>query len=274
MKRNLYFFLYPIRRSLWAWHLEQLRAYWTSFNGRKIVMISVDGRTEPASVVRRKLAGLGAECIEVPNDAWKWETPSFLSGLRLLRSLRDDELTFYAHAKGVTRTGADRRAMQSWCAAMYALNLSDPDLIGRLASRFDAIGCFRQRTKHGGSAWHFSGTYFWFKHAAVFSRRWRDIHDGRYGVEGYLGRHLPFHASYSLTPYRHFSRLYRDGVSADERRSWLRRLKTAGRPPRMSSRARIGCAASPGGRQARDNQNIEAGCDSGAAPALSSQTPR
>ncbi|MEK7859331.1 MAG: hypothetical protein AAB320_09350 [Elusimicrobiota bacterium] len=177
------------------------------------------------AAVRRRLTGLDAQVLEVVNDPARGETRHFLKGLSLLRSKERDEMTFYAHGKGVTHRGLKSLIMQSWSEAMYAMNLSCVDDVERLMRRHDAAGCFRQELSHGGSRWHFSGTFFWFKHSAVFSRDWRKISRGRYGVEGYLGRHIPIAKSVSLTPYRHFVDLYGHVITRGECRRWRQDLR-------------------------------------------------
>lgn len=224
MKRNLYFYLYPVSGSLWDWHLDQLRRHARAFNGKKVVVVATDARTAPLAAVKRRLAGFGARLLQVPNDPARGEAASFAKGLGLLRSLGDDELTFYAHGKGVTHGGLKSLVMQAWSEAMYALNLSNVRAVERLMADHAAVGCFRQEVPHGGSGWHFSGTFFWFKHAALFARDWRDLGRGRYGVEGWLGRHVPLEESFSLTPYRHFADLYRRGATRRETRRWLKAL--------------------------------------------------
>lgn len=225
MKRNLYYYLYPVSGSLWDWHLDQLRRHAGAFNGKKVVVVAADRRTAPLAAVKRRLAGFGARLLRVRNDPARGEAASFAKGLGLLRSLDASEMTFYAHGKGVTHTGLKSLVMQSWSEAMYAMNLSAPGAVERLMRDHSAVGCFRQEVPHGGSSWHFSGTFFWFKHAALFARSWRDVERSRYGVEGWLGRHLPVEESFSLTPYRHFADLYRRGANRRETRGWLKALR-------------------------------------------------
>jgi hypothetical protein len=82
---------------------------------------------------------------------------------------------------------------------MYFLNLSSVSMTNRILSKYDGLGCYRhQDHNHGGSNWHYSGTYFWFRHSAVFSKNWRDITPHLYGVEGWIGKHVDFERSYCL----------------------------------------------------------------------------
>ena len=225
MRRNLLFHLYPVKGSFWDWHLEQLRRFRKAFNGRKIVVVAEDRRSAPFAEVEKRLKGLDAEIVRVPNDPARGETRHFLEGLGRLESLDKDELTFYAHGKGVTHRGLKSLIMQSWSRSMYFMNLSSPATIERLLRNRSAAGCFRQELRHGGSRWHYSGTFFWFKHSALYARDWKRISSTKYGVEGYLGKHIPVEESVSLTPRRHFVDLYRHVITPRESRRWLAVLR-------------------------------------------------
>lgn len=225
MRRNLFFHLYPVKGSFWDWHLDQLRRFRKAFNGRKIVVVAEDRRTAPFADVARRLEGLGAEIVRVPNDPARGETRHFLKGLDRLESLDENEITFYAHGKGVTHKGLKSLIMQSWAKSMYAMNLASIGSIEKVLRRRSAAGCFRQELRHAGSRWHYSGTFFWFKHAALFSRDWRKITRGKYGVEGFPGRHIPLADSFDLTPFRHFTDLYSHVITPRETRRWLADLR-------------------------------------------------
>ena len=107
---------------------------------------------------------------------------------------------------------------------MYQVNLSSIRTIDRLMSRYSAAGCFRIQKSHGGSRWHYSGTFFWFRHSALFAKDWKKISKERYGAEGYLGRHIPLRDSFNLTPPGDFSKLHKRVVTRGEYRAWLKAL--------------------------------------------------
>lgn len=223
MRRNLLYYVYPVRDSIWRWNVEQLLARWPVFDGRRIVIVAVDGRTVPATEVRAAFSGRGAEFVERGNDRTMGETAAFIAALEGLASTSPDEATFYAHAKGVTRDGKTLENVRSWAAAMYAMNLDRPELVESALSTHDAAGCFLHDMDHAGSKWHYSGTFFWFRHEAVFSRPdWRRIEWSRSGVEGWIGRVVARGRAFALTPFRHFDDLYRYGVGEPEWRAWLR----------------------------------------------------
>lgn len=226
MKRNLDFFLYPRRDSLWAWHIEQLLQYRDAFNARRLVMVAIDEGCESQDTVQAALAPLGPEVILVKNNPELYEAGHFITGLGLLESKNEDEMTFYAHSKGATHRGEMLRNAQRWSAAMYFMNLSSVELIERIMATYSAIGCFRHVMTHGGSNWHYSGTFFWIKHSTLFARNWKDTYTDRYAVEGYPGRHLRLEESFALTPDRHFTELYGRGADLAECRGWLEDIQT------------------------------------------------
>lgn len=200
MKRNLLYYLYPRRSSVWKWHISQLLQYHHVFNGRKILVIAVDQHTVPQQKVLELINQLGAEVFWVHNDPALGETRHFLEKLSLLESKDPDEATFYAHAKGVTQTGPWLNGAMSWSKAMYTLNLANVDAVDRALSVYGAVGCFRHFLNHAGSRWCYGGTFFWMKHSTLFSRPWRSIELSRFGVEGYLGKHLRWGEMRAFTP--------------------------------------------------------------------------
>lgn len=200
MKRNLLYYLYPRRDSIWRWHVQQLIRYQSAFNGRKIVIIALDQYTLNPNKVAPTLAPLGAEIIVVHNDPALGETRHFLEKLAMLESKDPEEATFYAHAKGVTQSGAWLHGAMSWSKAMYTLNLENIPAVERALSVYAAVGCFRHFLPHAGSRWCYGGTFFWLKHSTLFSRNWRSIEQSRFGVEGYPGKHLRWGEMRGFTP--------------------------------------------------------------------------
>jgi len=232
MRRNLYFYLYPVKDSVWPWHVERLRKYWGVWNGRKIVTIATDETTESESAVRRELDGLDCEISVTENDLALGEAKTFVGEIGKLESQRSDEITFYAHAKGVTRKPSEMANILAWSSAMYHMNLSDPGLIDRILERFEAVGCFRFAFQHAGSWWHFAGTYFWFRHSAIFSRAWRTISPGPHGVESYLGLHVPWDSAFCLTPSMAHT-LYDRPVPHEDVLGWMKSHQEVWTPEAM-----------------------------------------
>jgi hypothetical protein len=199
MRRNLFFHLYPKAKTFWRWHVEQLVRYAPVWNGRRVIVVVTDDWTESQAEVRSQLAPLCAEIFFLPNDMKLGEVRHFVKILSMLESKDPEEATFYAHGKGVSRDSM-LPAIQMWSKAMYDLNLSMPEVIDRKLQVKPAVGAFRVRIQHSGAPWCFAGTFFWLQHSALFSRKWREVEQGRWGVEGYPGRHFKFEESFSTTP--------------------------------------------------------------------------
>lgn len=199
MIRNLIFYCYPIQGTVWPWHIERLVRHRDAWNGRRIAMVSLDQQTEKESVVRDRLAPAGVEVVVRKNHPTLHETAHFVEALSMLESPKEDEATFYCHAKGVTRKEPMLSRIRTWIEAMYVLNLTHPLAIDKLLEKYATVGCFRQNLVHAGAPWCFAGTFFWLKHSEIFKRNWRDINPEKYGVEGYPGRHMRFGESYGLT---------------------------------------------------------------------------
>lgn len=224
MKKNLTFYLYPVKDSVWSWHVDRLRRYWDIFTGRKLVVLALDSRTEDERVVKDEFRGLDCEITVTENDPKAGETKTFIDQMALLASENADEATFYAHGKGVSRKPCETANILAWSSAMYHMNLSDPVLVDRLISQFEALGCFRFEFYHAGSAWHFAGTYFWVRHSSIFSREWKKISPGPHGVEAYLGLHIPWNSAFCLTPPMAHT-LYDRPVQHEMVLGWMKGLK-------------------------------------------------
>jgi len=231
LKRNLYFYLYPVRDhhnvpTPWAWNVAQLKERLNVFNGRKIIVIAVDTRTETADHVQSRFPpDSGIEFIVVENDAIIGETAPFLRVLSMLKSQDPREITFYAHGKGVTKPSYEVGPVLAWAQMMYELNLTHPEVIEHLMEVFDAVGCLRIEGHFRPAAYVFGGNYFWFKHSALFRSQWEDIWRDYYGVERYIGSHIPLARSFSLTPVIHDKyNFYRETLPAGTLRRWVAQL--------------------------------------------------
>jgi len=216
---------------MWQWHASVLPRYAGAFNGRRILSISLDHRTWPREKIEADFAGVHFDdIVESRNDPTLGETAVFPALLSLIQSTDPDEIFFYAHAKGVSRPADQETAIIAWCDAMYQLCLGNTELIERIMARFDAAGCFQLQMQHAGSSWHYSGTFFWMRHAALFARDWRSIEPNRWGVEGYPGRHIRMERAFCLTqspPPFHPGSLYGDPVPSHYPAIWMDRLAKA-----------------------------------------------
>jgi len=198
LKKNLCYYIYPIKNSIWPFHIEQLKRYLHVFNGKKIITIATDENSVSAEEVQKALGRDDITWRLIRNDKVLWETAAFIGMLKLVESLDPNEFTFYAHAKGVRRPDWAIENARIWSGTMYFLNLSSISLMERICATHDALGCYRHQVNHCGSDWHYSGTYFWFRNSAVFSGNWTQIIQHLYGVEGWIGQHIRLDRSFSL----------------------------------------------------------------------------
>lgn len=189
-RRNLLYHVWPVRGGTWRWNVEQLVRRIDLFNGRRIVGIVTDARSEPAEVVQDALQGHGCEFVALPNDA-RGEALTFAAMLQRVASTERNELSFYAHAKGVKYEPAFPPAVRRWAEVQYAVTLDDWTSVKEQLQRSAMTGIFRKhgrfRNHHELGEWHYSGTFFWMRHAHVFRRRWQEVPQFYGGVEAWPG---------------------------------------------------------------------------------------
>lgn len=213
MIRNLLYSCFAAKwNDEWQLNLVQLNKYTPIFNGRKIVIIRSDENSISPKRVEQEFK-FPVEFRHVKNDTALWETPYFLETLDELKSLREDEITFYAHTKGVRHKGQTVEFMQAirdWRDIMYRECLSNPDKIDETMIKYACCGCFRTPEINYEASkkerWIFAGTYFWLNHQKLFSRNWRRILGGTHAIEAYPS--LIFHREESFCLYGDDASLY------------------------------------------------------------------
>jgi hypothetical protein len=211
MLRNLFYNCCPHvdAEEVWMDNIRWLLKYRDAFNNKLLVNIKTGENMVDPEFVKSRFNGMGGDvefCL-VPNDPEVHELAGFLEGLDSLRSERDDEITFYAHTKGVYRAVIGWRefeqvSIRQWRNRMYHECLSDSKKVeevflnkpknphgfyafsNRKTDReAAAAGCFLCWGKFG---LHFAGTYYWLRHSTLFARDWKKIPDSRYGPEEYI----------------------------------------------------------------------------------------
>jgi predicted O-methyltransferase YrrM len=173
--------------------VEQLRSRIDLFNGRRIIGIVHDARSEDPDEVRRMFDGHGCEFVIRPNGK-SGEGLTFPSMIAQVRSLDPNEVTFYGHAKGVKYEPSVPEPVRRWTAALYRVTLDDWPAVRAHLERFAMTGPFkilgRFRTHHYVGHWHYSGTFFWLRHAFVFARDISDVRTFYGGVEAWPGMYF------------------------------------------------------------------------------------
>ena len=171
--RHLLYHVWPVRGETWRWNVEQLLKRIDLFNGRRIIGIVHDARSEEPDAVQAMFEGHGCEFITMPNGP-RGEGLTFPAMLGRVRSLDPDEVTFYAHAKGVKYEPTVPDPVKRWAEAQYCVTLDDWASVRSQLSRFALTGSFKMlgrfRAHHHAGDWHYSGTFFWMRHALAFQR--------------------------------------------------------------------------------------------------------
>ncbi len=206
MKRNLLYFICPFKhQDEWRQNVAELFQYLDAFNHRRIVTISQGKGIENAGEVQKMFEGKRIEFIEVENDPILCETRPFVRMLNEVQSVHAQEISFYAHAKGVSyeRGSSYLRNIQLWRRAMYYFCLNDMRQIDSVMQHFNCCGCFKRSRSckpYVPEPWHFSGTFFWFNHQKLYSHpNWAQIKkDTRWAVEGYLATLFEEKSAYCL----------------------------------------------------------------------------
>jgi len=202
--RNLLYNVYaPTSNDEWRLNVDKLNTYSSVFSGRKIVLVKTGPRLVSPDSIQAAFA-FDAEFVLVPNNTKQQEGAGFLDALEMLHSLRDDEATFYAHTKGVRYDSMQEhqlRPLRRWRDEMYEHCLGEPSCLDEVLKHYACCGCFRLlRDNHPTmlAPWHFSGTFWWVKHSALFATNWREMIASIYGVENYLGNLIPVEQSFCL----------------------------------------------------------------------------
>ena len=170
-RRHLLYHLWPVRGSTWRWNLEQLLQRLELFNGRRLMAIVSDESSEDVATVQALLAGHGFEFVLLPNSPGG-EAASFPRLLEMLAAESPHDVCFYGHAKGVKYEPAFPPAVRRWAEVLYAVTLDHWPSVRAQLDRFAMTGPLRRlgrfaNHRHVGD-WHYSGTFFWFRHDAVF----------------------------------------------------------------------------------------------------------
>lgn len=199
MKKNLVYFICPLTagEARYKENLDLLLPHLHKFNGQRIVTIAQGEEIADAQgIIELFPVDANIDFRVVENDPDDGETPYFFPILDELYSLDKEEATFYAHAKGVSYADGHELLpnIREWYTRLYHYCLDDIGLIERLLQEYTCVGCFRQEGTvgvrvSGFGPWHYSGTFFWYNHHAIYSGYDYGVHmPNRFGVESWLGR--------------------------------------------------------------------------------------
>lgn len=182
--RHLTYHVWPtLRNDCWRWNLAQLAERWSLFNGRKVLGVAYDYRSEFPDIAKAESLRLGMDwdAIHVRrNTAKLGEVKTWLLRLSDLQpdTAKENEVVFAAHAKGV-RHAPD--VMIPWVSTMYECCLDDWDTVRQQLEYAMFSGPFQQ--VRDGHRWHYSGSFYWFRLQDVARRNWRNIEGHYSGTE-------------------------------------------------------------------------------------------
>ena len=189
------FFCYPRSNGNWRRSVNHLLARWSQFDGKKVVAIAHDTSTDHPNEVVAAFGDPPIEFHACQNTALQEVQPF----AHLLTAVSNEPgITLYAHSKGCTHT--ENQSSHLWCDAMASACLDYPTLIDCIMRDRSTCGAFRSLQKIGDSPspWHFAGTWYWLRNAALFSRNWGDFEQKFWGTESYPGRHFAYAESACL----------------------------------------------------------------------------
>jgi hypothetical protein len=176
MIRNLFYQICPIAHNdEWKTNVDQLRRYFDVFNGTLVFIIKTGYlMVDSDDVVAYLDAPEGSQILFEENDVKLIEAKGFFKGLKLLESQNKDEITFYAHTKGITPDylEEDRQNIRYWNAFMYDFNLGYIEQVEAALQRYSSCGCFKLVRNYDNieAPWHYSGSFYWFRHDKIFIR--------------------------------------------------------------------------------------------------------
>lgn len=193
--RNLAYYLGPYSgNGVWQRNIDQLAKRIGVFNGKRVFAISISPDMDDPRMVREYLAKCNpTSVIEIPNSSTLREVVAFHPLLSQVASTDPSEITFFAHAKGVTRPVNDGVTVHRWTDIMYETNLDYPPLVEDLLQSYPIAGSFKKvgRGFEGSlSSFHYSGTFYWLRNSEVFTKNWRTIDMQWWGTESWPGLHF------------------------------------------------------------------------------------
>jgi hypothetical protein len=198
--RNLIYHVYaPKHSDEWKKNIAELVKYWGVFNGKKIVCVAKADDLHSTAFVREHFPS-DAEFYQIQNDRALREQATFGYLLSKVENVSENEATFYSHTKG-TATSGPITGVRRWRNMMYRVLLDDMDTVQDRLQRYAAVGTTKMvhdkkswkfPTRSLPTQWIFAGTFFWFRHDAVFGipESDRPVACDVYGVEGWLGGFL------------------------------------------------------------------------------------
>lgn len=197
VRRNLLMFIYPRVGDEWKRNIDLIKQRIHLFNGRRVFAVAVDNTTVWLNEVLAELKPLECEVMTFQNSIG--EVTAFSSLLESVESLDPDEITYYCHAKGVTKQETDSiQSIQRWTDAMHEVLLDGVDDVEEALTTHMFAGAFRSTGKQFANLqvpfynWHYPGTFYWFRNCELFAQpNWNNVQQQYYGTEAWPGTQVP-----------------------------------------------------------------------------------
>lgn len=176
IRKNLFYQICPLTvNDQWRFNIDCLVPYLDVFNGRVVLSIKTGPLMAPLEDVLAYFKDVeNLEYFTAENNPALGEASTFFEGLERLRSDNPNEFTFYAHSKGISPKylPEDIPTINTWTAFSYSKNLEATPLLERYAQEYAFFGAFKryEKSKIVPVSWHYSGSFYWFRHDVVFPK--------------------------------------------------------------------------------------------------------
>lgn len=192
--RNCTFHVWPVKNTrAWQWNCDQLLKRASLFNGKRLVAIAHDAQADHPDAVKEYLRDFTDDFLVFGNNPKLREVVSWVPMLERLESLNANEVTFACHSKAVKHRlspGSPGTTLFQWTETMWETCCDHWEYVRELLQDKAMAGSFRrfgQFKTHRNHAWHYSGTFYWFRHIDVFQRNWRYTDQKFFGTESWPG---------------------------------------------------------------------------------------
>lgn len=181
--RNLIYFICPIAgNGVWQRNVAQLLKRIDLFNGKRVIGI-VTGNVRKRGMRPQRIDSpeevqshfpAGCEFVVMPNDRAVGEVAAWRELWSRVLPGESGDVTFYGHAKGVTRP--PHSTVHRWTEMLYESTLDYWPLVLEQLREFPVTGSFK---KLGycfpgvPSTFHYSGTFVWWRNADLAARAWQ-----------------------------------------------------------------------------------------------------
>ncbi len=188
--RNLAYHVWPRKHGgrLWRRAVQELVKRAWHFNGRKLVAIATSPDADAPEAVM-DLMGPNFEYLITPNDQAHLDAAMLVPMLdQLSCRAGPEQITLFAHAKGVTHAADD--TVHAWGRLALSICLDYPTLVNEALETHSAAGPFKvtgKRFYNSSCGWHYAGSFYWLRNRDLFARDWRRR---ELTLETYPGEHF------------------------------------------------------------------------------------